>query len=183
MTRRRAWLGRAWLGLVLWTALGGSVAAEPGPSSFSTFGYEVTGGAAPGYVEDAACTICHREIAESYAEVGMARSFAAPENAHVVETFTDEPFYHDDSDRFYRMRRSEDGALTFERWQVDEKGRKINAFTADVADQLLPHQEADSPQEFFCLFYSGRTDEAWALLRGPQLEDTELYARYRQTLD
>ena len=68
---------------------------------------------------------------------------------------------------------------------VDFTGDPIafDDFTADVADQLLPHQEADSLEEFFCLFYSNRPDEAWALLRSPALEDTELAARYREALD
>ncbi len=123
--------------LVLTIAAGWLMASEPTseeplPSTFSTFGYAVTGGAAPGYVEDASCEICHREIAESYREVGMARSFAPPESAVVVETFTDEPYYHDDSRRFYRMRRSNEGGLTFERWQVDGQGQKVNAFTTEV---------------------------------------------------
>ncbi len=117
-----------------WLAVGGSGAASEDPpfSTFSTFGYAVTGGAAPGYVEDAACEICHREIAEAYQEVGMARSFAPPESAVVVEKFTDEAFYHDHSRRFYRMRRSTEGEMIFERWQVDPLGQKINAFTTQV---------------------------------------------------
>lgn len=68
---------------------------------------------------------------------------------------------------------------------VDFTGDPIafDDFTADVADQLLPHQAPGTPEEFFCLFYSGRTDEAWALLRGPDLEGTELYERYHATLE
>lgn len=68
---------------------------------------------------------------------------------------------------------------------VDFTGEAVayDEFTVGVADQLLPHQPSGSLEEFFCLFYSGRPDEAWALLRGPELEDTELYARYREALD
>jgi hypothetical protein len=57
-----------------------------------------------------------------------------------------------------------------------------DAFTEDIADQLLPHVAPDSVEEFFCLFYSGRPDTAYAMLRGPLLENTELYARYHDEL-
>ena len=56
------------------------------------------------------------------------------------------------------------------------------AFTASFADQLLPHVPADSPQEFFCLFYARQTDVAWAMLRGEALTSTDLRAYYDQTL-
>lgn len=53
-----------------------------------------------------------------------------------------------------------------------------DAFTEDVADQLLPHVVPDSVEEFLCLFYSGRPDTAFALLRDGVLEGTELHERY-----
>lgn len=55
-------------------------------------------------------------------------------------------------------------------------------FTASFADQLLPHVPGDSPQAFFCLFYSGRTDAAWDLLRGQALAGTDLRRHYDQAV-
>lgn len=54
--------------------------------------------------------------------------------------------------------------------------RDFSEFSPAFADQLLPHVPADSPEEFFCLLYSGRTDQAWALLAGDRLEGTTLKA-------
>jgi len=53
-----------------------------------------------------------------------------------------------------------------------------DSFTVELADQLLPHQPPGSPEEFFCLFYSGRTDEAWALIEDGELAYSDL-AYYR----
>lgn len=48
--------------------------------------------------------------------------------------------------------------------------RGFDDFTVVFADQLLPHQPADSLPEYFCLLYSDRADEAAALLAGPALD-------------
>ena len=58
----------------------------------------------------------------------------------------------------------------------------FDAFTADIADQLLPHMDQGSVEQFFCLFYSRRTDQAFALLDGEALVETELYRRYHLEL-
>lgn len=50
----------------------------------------------------------------------------------------------------------------------------FDAFTTDFADQLLPHMPDDSLERFFCLFYSGRQDQAWAMLEGHALTGTDL---------
>lgn len=50
----------------------------------------------------------------------------------------------------------------------------FDTFTTDFADQLLPHVPESSPEQFFCLFYSGRQDQAWALLEGRELGGTDL---------
>jgi hypothetical protein len=54
----------------------------------------------------------------------------------------------------------------------------FDAFTTDLADQLLPHQPEGTSEHFFCLFYSGRTEQAWALLRDRRLAGTELQNMY-----
>jgi hypothetical protein len=65
-----------------------------------------------------------------------------------------------------------------ERWDPTDKypnkdlKEDFDSFTVDLADQLLPHQPKDSIEEFFCLFYSGREDEAWALLDSRPLVDS-----------
>lgn len=59
---------------------------------------------------------------------------------------------------------------------------EFDEFTVDLADQLLPHAESGTEEQFFCLFYSGRTTEAFALLAGPELEGTELHRRYHRAL-
>lgn len=46
--------------------------------------------------------------------------------------------------------------------------------TTAFADQLLPHVGVNTPEEFFCLLYSGRADQAWALLAGDALAGTRL---------
>jgi len=52
--------------------------------------------------------------------------------------------------------------------------RDFAEFSMAFADQLLPHLQADSPEEFFCLLYSGPTEQAWALLAGDGLVGTRL---------
>ena len=94
--------------------------APPTPSP-SLRGYAVTGGAAPGYVEDRACAGCHREIYQSYQEVGMARSFSRPRPENVIEDFDDNHFFHPPSRRHYEMIHR-DGRYFFKRgrnWQAD----------------------------------------------------------------
>ncbi len=54
----------------------------------------------------------------------------------------------------------------------------FDLFSAGVADQLLPHVPPDTPEFFFCLFYSGRTQEAWALLADETLAGTYLQRQY-----
>lgn len=61
----------------------------------------------------------------------------------------------------------------------DPPGRAaFDDFTRAFADQLLPHVPAGSPQEFFCLFYSGRSEAAWSLLGGEALAGTDLRRYY-----
>ena len=58
--------------------------------------------------------------------------------------------------------------------QLSEGRRRYDAFTIAFADQLLPHQEADSLPEYFCLLYSDRPDEAADVLAGEALADSWL---------
>ena len=49
---------------------------------------------------------------------------------------------------------------------------RFDEFTVSFADQLLPHQEAGSLPEYFCLVYSDRAAEAAAALADDRLADT-----------
>ena len=94
-------------------------------------GIKVTGGAAPGYVEDRVCAMCHNTRYRSYQEVGMARSFYRPRADRFIENFKENRFYHKPSKRYYEMNRQED-QLFFKRYQLDEKGKPINTFSTKV---------------------------------------------------
>lgn len=84
----------------------------------------MTGGAAPGYVDDALCARCHRGHYESFQHVGMAQSFKRPGNAVPIERFG-ETFFHEPSQRYYEIH-EHDGGLRFRRYQRDRDGNVIN---------------------------------------------------------
>ncbi len=54
----------------------------------------------------------------------------------------------------------------------------FDAFTASLADQLLPHVPAGGLEQFFCLFYAGMQDQAWKMLRDRRLAGTKLQRLY-----
>lgn len=115
------------LGLAL-LALG---ASAPSPDPLHSRGIAVTGGAAPGYVEDRVCAECHREIWASYQSVGMARSFARPGSASKIEDFAASAFSHAASKQSFEMTWRGD-RLFFRREQRDGAGRAINAWEQEV---------------------------------------------------
>ncbi len=57
-----------------------------------------------------------------------------------------------------------------------------NTFTADLADQLLPHTDSRSLEELFCQFYAGDVDSLFVRLRRPAYRDTDLRRYYDQDL-
>ena len=87
-------------------------------------GIRVTGGAAPGYVEDAVCAECHQDLAASFAAVGMSRSFYRPRRTTAIEHFG-VPFEHALSKRTYMMLWRGD-QLVFRRWQTGARGERVN---------------------------------------------------------
>lgn len=109
---------------------------EDRPDALAALGHEVTSGAAPGYVEDRLCGLCHQVLYTSYQDVAMARSFYRPETAaakgRLIEDFGAEPYVHEPSGRRYRIERREDGGLLFRRWQVDSEGRPIHELEIPV---------------------------------------------------
>jgi hypothetical protein len=60
--------------------------------------------------------------------------------------------------------------------------KSFDDFSASFADQLLPHVPYRSLEEFFCLFYAGKTAEAWALLESEDLEDTWMRYYYDEEI-
>ncbi|MEO1368693.1 MAG: hypothetical protein AAFX50_16080, partial [Acidobacteriota bacterium] len=128
-------LAAAWLAGVAESerpATAGEAALDPAALDPTALGVAVTGGAAAGYVEDRLCATCHGELFESYQDVGMARSFARPQGARVVEDFDVPPYFHAPSNRYYAMRRTPGGGLTMERWQVAAGGERVNAVEQPV---------------------------------------------------
>lgn len=91
----------------------------------------VTRGAAPGYVEDRACAVCHTQIAETYRHKGMARAFFRPRPATDIEDFSAPPFFHAPSRQYLQIRR-EGERLVFRRWLTDAAGRRVHLFQQEV---------------------------------------------------
>lgn len=60
--------------------------------------------------------------------------------------------------------------------------KKFDDFTVIFADQLLPHVPRGGVEEFFCLYYAGKTAAAWALLESEALEDTWLRYYYDEEM-
>src|ERR1051326_955345 len=73
-------------------------------------------------VDPRVCAGCHQEIAKTYAQTGMGRSFhRVPPNAG----FEAAPFLHERSGTWYSM--SQRGGETFQRrWRIDPAGREID---------------------------------------------------------
>jgi hypothetical protein len=85
--------------------------------------------------------------------------------ATIWEGAFDESYYGEDIPDYLIERWEDPGDRSTLREDFD-------AFTVDMADQMLPHQPRGSVEEFWCLFYSGRVGEAYALLDGSSLTDS-----------
>lgn len=85
---------------------------------------ETTGG-------DAVCASCHEDIARSYAETGMARSFAKAASVSKIEDFARGRGTHEASRRHYAFS-LENGTYQFKRHQTDEAGNELNVFQQQV---------------------------------------------------
>jgi hypothetical protein len=84
-----------------------------------------------GYVDDAACGRCHADVAKSYQQVGMSRSFSRPRAAVFIENFDAPPFFHEKSRQYFEIRRRGD-ALLFRRYQRDASGAQTNVFEQKI---------------------------------------------------
>src|SRR6056297_1727055 len=122
---------------VLLTVLAWSVSVAPAQEDEATddplaaWGITPTKGAAQGYVPDDFCATCHAEKAETFADVGMSKSFYRPSADNVIEDFSDTPFFHQPSQRYYLMS-LRDGAYWFERYRLAPDGSKVDVFERRV---------------------------------------------------
>ncbi len=101
------------------------------PADLAALGIPVTVGAAPGYVADRACAVCHTDIARTYREKGMARAFFRPRPETDIEDFSAPPFFHAASGQTFQIVRL-GNRLVFRRWQTDAAGRPIHRFETGV---------------------------------------------------
>ncbi|HEX7182903.1 MAG TPA: tetratricopeptide repeat protein [Thermoanaerobaculia bacterium] len=106
-------------------------ALPPITADLGTFGFPPTTGAAPGYLDDAACALCHTDLSASFEKKGMGRSFRRPRPEEDIEDFSAPPFFHAPSGQHFQITRS-GGRLLFRRWQTDGEGRPIHLFERDV---------------------------------------------------
>ena len=91
----------------------------------------VTKGAAAGYVDDKHCASCHSNIARTYRQVGMAKSFYKPRTDDTIEDFAKLPLRHARSGDLMELRWRE-GRLVYRRWQSGADGKPINVFEQPV---------------------------------------------------
>jgi Flp pilus assembly protein TadD len=101
-----------------------------GSDRLAARGWTVTGGAAPGYVDDRACELCHAGIYDSYQDVAMSKAFYPPAEDRIIEAL-DRTFHHEPSGRYYEMSFA-DGGYRFRRYQLDAAGEQINLLEQDV---------------------------------------------------
>ena len=114
------------------TTLGQSVKdSQPQTDVLRQLRYAVSGGAAPGYVEDRACAMCHNDLYQSYQGLGKARSFSKAGSENVIEDFSRNRGSHKASKRHYEMN-LEEGKYTFKRYQLDGDGNPINVIEQQV---------------------------------------------------
>ena len=134
-TSRLAWAGAAVAvvaGLGLWSWLRDrpapispeQVAAEPAAPARLIAGR-------PGYVDGAACAGCHAEIAATYQQTGMGRSFYRATAEAMAHLGGDVEYFHAKSNRRYSIY-PRDGKFFHKRWQTGEDGAETNALEREI---------------------------------------------------
>jgi Tfp pilus assembly protein PilF len=108
-----------------------SPALSPLTRDLGSFGFPPTTGAAPGYVADQACALCHSDLAASYAAKGMARAFRKPRPSSDIEDLSAPPFLHSASGQQFQITRR-NGRLVFRRWLTGSDGQPVHVFEANV---------------------------------------------------
>jgi hypothetical protein len=120
--------------LTLLALLAAPAAAGTNPvtrAMLEAMGIPVTTGAAEGYVPDAVCATCHKDIAASFAETGMGRSFYRADPVVAIEDFGAPDFLHAPTGRYYRVFIA-DGRYRFTRYRLASDGTKIDEFATDI---------------------------------------------------
>ncbi len=110
-------------------------AAGPAADPLAGLRIQVTGGAAPGYVPDKACGMCHADLYASYQEVAMARSFRRAQRTADEpggEDLSQASFVHGPSRQRFEMA-SRDGKLVFRRLSVGADEAALPPFETEVA--------------------------------------------------
>lgn len=88
----------------------------------SRLGWQERSGVVSGYLPEASCAHCHQQIAQTYAEVGMARAFSRPLQFGLPEHFKRAAYTHPASGERFRLFRKGD-ALWFEQRSRDGNHR------------------------------------------------------------
>jgi tetratricopeptide (TPR) repeat protein len=79
-----------------------------------------------GYVDSATCAHCHEDIAKTYRQTGMGRSFHRADDVDRIEDFiTHNTLYNKASDRYYKIV-ERDGKLYEQRHQIGFEGKDTN---------------------------------------------------------
>ena len=83
------------------------------------------------YVGQGVCAACHSAIAESFEQVGMARTFQPIAEAVPIEDWEeDNRYYHEPSNQYFLMT-SRDGSFFQKRYQLED-GLEVNAFEMEI---------------------------------------------------
>ena len=142
-------------------------------------GITVSDGATKGYVPDTVCAECHVDKAESFAEMGMARSFYKPRPETAVEDFAGLPYFHEPSQRYYEMElRGQE--YWFTRYGKTPGGDKIDVFSTKVDwilgsgnhSRIYLYQTPDGAMFQLPISWYTQSGE-WAMAPGYEFHDHE----------
>ena len=78
-----------------------------------------------GYIDSRVCATCHSDIATSFSQTGMGRSFGIPNAAAPHANFNNQIVYNKASDTYYTLF-ERDGKLFEERYQLGYRGQRTN---------------------------------------------------------
>ncbi|MGH9590977.1 MAG: tetratricopeptide repeat protein [Terracidiphilus sp.] len=85
------------------------------------------------YIDSRVCASCHSDIAASFSQTGMGRSFGIPDAAAPHAEFHNQTVYNKASDMYYTMF-ERDGKLFEERFQLGYRGQHTN-----IVDQQIDY--------------------------------------------
>ena len=86
-----------------------------------------------GYAGEKTCASCHRQIYDTFKELGMGRSWLSPSDAEVIEDYSkNNTFYHATSGFYYKMLR-QNGKLLQRRYLLDSKKQPVDVHEEEVS--------------------------------------------------